>query len=73
MDNETKKQAVSSELADEVVKVKYRISTDNAGSECSDIVEIDKEYWDSLSDDGKEAEVKEVAFQHLDWSYKEVR
>ena len=57
--NNSVKAVVSSELEDEVVKVRYQISTDNVGSECSDIVEIEKEYWDSLSDDGKEAEMKE--------------
>lgn len=63
---------VNGELKDEIVKIRYKISTDNVGSECADIVEIDKVYWDSLSDTGKHNEMKDVAFEHLEWSYKEV-
>lgn len=69
---EENKPVVSCELEAEVVKVRYRISTDNVGSECSDVVEIDKEYWDSLTDDGKDAEMKEAAFEHLAWSYEQL-
>ena len=57
-------------MCKETVSIKYRISTDNVGSECSDVVELDKEYWDSLSDSGKHEEMKEAAFEHLAWSYE---
>lgn len=31
------------------------------------------EQWSALSDEDKEAEVREVAFERLDWGYEELK
>lgn len=54
----------------EIVKVEYSISTDNSGSECTYVAEIEKAYWDSLTPEQKSNEMQEYAFQHVDWFYR---
>ena len=51
----------------QTIKVKYSISTDNIGSECEDVIEFERGYWNSLSEEQKESEMRELAFNHLSW------
>lgn len=59
-------------MSGETVNIRYKISTDNVGSECSDTVELDKDYWNSLSAQGKSEEIKEAVFEHLKFSYEKI-
>lgn len=54
------------------MKVRYWISTNKQGSECSDIVEFDDDEWSAMTEDEQEAAMKESAFNHLDWGYETV-
>jgi hypothetical protein len=53
-----------------LIRVRYSIKTDAVGSECSDVVEYSKEEWDAMADDVKEAEMREIAFNHLEWNFE---
>lgn len=54
----------------EIVKVEYSISTDKVGSECVEIAEFEKDYWESLTPNQKAEEMKEYAFEHVEWFYR---
>ena len=47
------------------VKIEIWATTGSIGSAISDVVEFDKEYWESLSEEKKEEEVREVL--RLSW------
>jgi predicted DNA binding CopG/RHH family protein len=55
----------------DMVKITYFIATDKAGSRCSGVEEFDRDEWEAMTDAEQEAAMREVAFEHLDWSYKE--
>jgi len=59
-------------MSDETVAIEYRIATGKIGSECTDIIEFNREAWESMTDAEKEAEIKEAAFEHVEWSLNEV-
>jgi len=48
------------------VRVKYSIMTNKVGSECEDVLEFDREDWDSMSETDHEEEMKQAAFEK--WS-----
>lgn len=52
------------------MRVKYWIKTDKMGSKCQDTVEFDDDEWNSMTDEDREAAVKEIAFGHLDWGFE---
>lgn len=52
------------------IKVKVYISTQKVGSECADEFDIEKDYWESLSEDEKEDMCKEVAFSMMEWNFE---
>lgn len=54
----------------DTVKVKVWISTNKVGSKCEDTIEIDREEWESMTDDEKDDACQDAAFNHLDWGWK---
>lgn len=56
----------------DTVKIRFSISTNKFGSECEDELEFDREYWESLTEHEKEEEVKEYAFQYIEWGFEQV-
>lgn len=56
----------------DTVKIRVWISTNKVGSECSDVVEFDREDWESLSDKDKEDELQDIAFSYMEWGWEEI-
>lgn len=56
----------------EPVRVKFYIRTDAIGSECEDVIEFSREEWDAMSEQEREEEMKEYAFNHMEWGFKVV-
>ena len=54
------------------VRVKYSIMTNKVGSECEDVLEFDREDWDSMSETDHEEEMKQAAFEEMEWYWVEV-
>lgn len=51
------------------IKITVHIATNKVGSECINIIEVDRKEWESMSDDDKEDYCKEIAFDNVSWSY----
>tara|TARA_R110000744_G_C19371770_1_gene563194 strand:- start:54364 stop:54549 length:186 start_codon:yes stop_codon:yes gene_type:complete len=52
--------------------IRVYISTDNIGSECEEIVEVDADYYNSLDEEDKDEWFKDIAFNMTEWGYEEV-
>ena len=59
-------------MTNDTVKIGYSIRTNKIGSECKGVVEVSREEWDSMTDDQKEALMREHAFEYIEWNWKEV-
>ena len=57
----------------ETIKIKVYARTDYVGSECHDIVEFDKEEWESMSSEEQEEEMKDYAMNFIEWGYYEAK
>lgn len=53
----------------DVIKVKYSVRTDKVGSKCSDVVEFEREDWESMTEEEREEEMKQHAFDEIEWNY----
>lgn len=56
----------------EIIHIQWQINTDAYGSDCGNIEEFDKNYWESLTTDQQEQVIKEFAFDRIDWMYQQV-
>jgi hypothetical protein len=56
----------------DTVKIRYWIRTDNVGSQCSNVEEIDREIWEGMTDQQKENWMQEAAFNHMEWGWLEL-
>ena len=56
----------------ETVKIRVYISTNMVGSECSDIVEFEREEWDAMSDSYRENVLRDTAFNYMEWGWEEL-
>ena len=56
----------------ETVKIRVYISTNRVGSECSDIVEFEREEWDAMSDSDREDALRDTAFNYMAWGWEEL-
>lgn len=56
----------------DTAKVRVWISTNKVGSECSDVVEFDREEWEAMSDSDKEDALRDTAFNHMEWGWQEL-
>lgn len=54
------------------MKIKVWVKTDKVGSTCTDEFEIEDTGWNDMSEEDKEKEAKEWAFQMMEWGFKEV-
>lgn len=54
------------------VKVKYYIETDKVTSRCEGVVEFDRAAWEAMTEQEKEAEMREEAFNSMEWGFKEL-
>jgi hypothetical protein len=55
------------------VKIRVYISTNKVGSECSDIVEFERDAWEAMSDEQKEDALQDAAFNYLEWGWEETK
>nr|DAI87269.1 MAG TPA: hypothetical protein [Caudoviricetes sp.] len=53
-----------------MLQVRVWIHTDKVGSECSDVIEFEREAWDKMSPDQREQECRDAAFSMMDWNYE---
>lgn len=53
------------------VQIRVSISTQKVGSECTDVVEFDRNVWDAMTDDEKEDACREAAFNMVEWHWVE--
>jgi len=53
-------------------KFEVFIQTNKVGSRCADIVEFEDEEWEDMSESEREETMKEIAFNYLDWGFKEL-
>jgi hypothetical protein len=51
------------------MKIRYWIKTNKVGSKCEDVMEIDDDEWNAMTDEKKEDTVREAAFDQADWGY----
>jgi hypothetical protein len=56
----------------DIVKVMYSVQTNRSGSECSDVLEFDREDWEGMTEDQREAQMREAAFEEVNWHYEVV-
>lgn len=56
-------------MADQIT-VKVFIRTNKVGSECRDSFEVDREEWESMTDEDKDEMARDAAFNYLDWGYE---
>lgn len=54
------------------VKVKYYIETDKVTSRCEGVAVFDRAHWESMTAEEKEAEMREEAFNFMEWGFKEL-
>jgi hypothetical protein len=53
-----------------IVKIKIKISTNKVGSECETTLEFDRDVWESMTDDEKDDECRDAAFEYIDWYWE---
>jgi|AntDeeMinimDraft_5_1070356.scaffolds.fasta_scaffold39660_2 K+/H+ antiporter YhaU regulatory subunit KhtT len=56
----------------DTVHIKYYIETDKLGSRCEEVVEFERAEWEAMSPTQQEAEMKEHAFNWMEWGFSEV-
>lgn len=54
------------------IKIEYNIKTDIYGSDCSDVLEFDRQEWESMSEEEQEEIMSDAAFERIEWDYREV-
>ena len=57
-------------MATEMLIINYFIETRKVGSRCSGCFEIDADDWNAMSDEEKDEEAKQWAFEEIEWSYE---
>jgi len=53
----------------DTVRIRYYVRTDMVGSMCEDYVEMPREEWEAMTPKEQEAEMKEHAFNHMEWGF----
>lgn len=56
----------------DTVRIRYYVRTDMVGSMCEDHIEMPRSEWEAMSEKEKDEEMKEYAFNHMEWGYNEV-
>ena len=56
----------------DVVKISVRVRTDKIGSECEEVVEFDRENWEAMSEEEREAELQETVWNMAEWNWSEL-
>jgi hypothetical protein len=56
----------------DIVKVMYSVQTNKVGSECSGTLEFEREDWEGMTPDQREAQMREAAFEEVEWYYEVV-
>ncbi len=54
------------------IRIRYYVRTDIVGSTCEDYVEMSRSEWEAMSEKEKEKEMKEHAFNFMEWGFNEV-
>lgn len=57
----------------DTVKIRVRVSTKNVGSECVDELEFNREEWEAMTEEEREAEAKEAMWGMVEWSWEVVQ
>lgn len=55
----------------EPVKIRVFIRTNSINSEYSEVVEFDRDEWDSMNDDSREEACRDVVFNMSEWGWSE--
>jgi len=55
----------------DTIKIEYSIRTSKQGSECGDIVEMDRAEWDAMNENEREEIMRDAAFNHVEWCFWE--
>jgi catalase len=56
----------------DMVKIRVHISTNKVGSECEDYFEVERDVWESMTEEEKEEICQQAAFNYLEWGWEEV-
>lgn len=56
----------------DAVKIRYWIRMDTCESTLGDTVEVDKDIWDEMGEVERYGFMREYAFDHVEWDYKEL-
>lgn len=59
-------------MSDDIVNVRYTVSTDKVGSKCTEVIEYDREWWEQLSSEERDEEMRQHAFSRVGWHWEEV-
>lgn len=54
------------------IRIRYYVRTDMVGSTCEDYLEMPRAEWEAMSEKEKEEEMKEHAFNYMEWGFNEV-
>ena len=54
----------------DVVKVKVWVKTDIVNSTCEDVIELDREEWESMTEDQREDFCRDVVWNMAEWGYE---
>ena len=54
------------------VNVQYSVATQKRGSEVQGTLQYDRDEWNSLTPEEKEEEVRQQAFNKVNWSFAEI-
>ncbi|KRW83645.1 hypothetical protein [Marinobacter sp. P4B1] len=56
----------------EQIRIKYYVRTDMVGSTCEDVLEMPRSEWEAMSEQDREEMMRELAFNSMDWGYREI-
>lgn len=55
----------------DAVKIRVTIRTNKVGSECVDVLEFDREEWESMTAKERDVDCFEVAMNMVEWDWDE--
>lgn len=56
----------------DTIKIRVYVGTKFVGSEDEQIVEVDREEWEDMSDSQQEKYMREIMFEMISWGYDPV-
>lgn len=59
-------------MKEEMIQVRVWASTNFINSTDEQIIEVDKDYWESMTDAEKEEYMFDVAMEMIEWGFEEI-